>query len=458
MDSDSESVDSQAEFLSYIESGTVVEESAQNGSGDEEEGDELEEETDSSRSSSSEEGQIETEADDCDGASSHDEAEKKDAVVAAVALDLKEVNDDTEFTVGGANRYYAGEARKCSFCRKTGHLPKDCKEKETECLLCQKDHDPTKCPLSDVCFSCFRMGHVKDVSVFTSLETEADALICLQLCPNRSFNKKYCDVCRSTLHSIHNCPNLWRTYKLKPSTKRKHGDAAPELIYACYNCASSSHFGDQCPHKSSAYGIPCTAFTILNIPREYLPRAKEVDRRSSRGGSSSRRDDYYDAPPSGSRRDSGRWKHDGYFESTQTASFSTARIVMSVNKSEEEWRAVLSREQFRVLREKGTEAPGTGQYNKHSAEGVYTCAGCDAPLYKSTTKFDSGCGWPAFFDGIPGAIKRHEDISHGMVRTEIVCANCNGHLGHVFKGEEMTRKYDSNERHCVNSVSLKFKS
>ncbi|KAJ3240135.1 hypothetical protein HDU81_004555 [Chytriomyces hyalinus] len=442
MDSDGESVDSQAEFLNYIESGTVVEESAPNVSGDvgeEEEEEEREEESDSS--SSSEEGQIETEVDDCDGASLQDEAVRKEAVFAVVALDLKEVNDDTEFTVGGSNRYYAGEARKCSFCRKTGHLPKDCKEKETECLLCQKDHDPTKCPLSDVCFSCFRMGHVKD------------------LCPNRTFNKKYCDVCRSTLHSIHNCPNLWRTYKLKPSTKRKYGDATPELIYACYNCASSSHFGDQCPHKSSAYGVPCTAFTILNIPREYLPKAKEVDRRSSRGGSSSRRDDYYDAPSSGSRRDSDRWRHDRYNESwTQTASVSTARIVMSVNKSEEEWRAVLSREQFRVLREKGTEAPGTGQYNKHSAEGVYTCAGCDAPLYRSTTKFDSGCGWPAFFDGIPGAIKRHEDISHGMVRTEIVCANCNGHLGHVFKGEEMTRKYDTNERHCVNSVSLKFKS
>ncbi|KAI8828012.1 hypothetical protein BJ741DRAFT_442126 [Chytriomyces cf. hyalinus JEL632] len=188
MDSDSESVDSQAEFLNYIESGTVAEESALNASGDEE-GDEQDDESDSSRSISSEEGQIETEADDCDGSSSQDEAAKKDAVVAVVALDLKEVNDDTEFTVGGANRYYAGEARKCSFCRKTGHVPKDCKEKETECLLCQKDHDPTKCPLSDVCFSCFRMGHVKD--------------ICLQLCPNRSFNKKYCDVCRSTLHSIH---------------------------------------------------------------------------------------------------------------------------------------------------------------------------------------------------------------------------------------------------------------
>ncbi|KAK9161395.1 hypothetical protein Syun_007736 [Stephania yunnanensis] len=78
----------------------------------------------------------------------------------------------------------------------------------------------------------------------------------------------------------------------------------------------------------------------------------------------------------------------------------------SVQKSEEEWRAVLSPEQFRILREKGTEMPGTGEYNKFYEEGVYNCAGCGTPLYKSTTKFDSGCGWPAFFEGLPGAIAR----------------------------------------------------
>lgn len=88
-----------------------------------------------------------------------------------------------------------------------------------------------------------------------------------------------------------------------------------------------------------------------------------------------------------------------------------------------------SPEQFRVLREKGTERPGSGEYNKHASSGIYTCAGCDAPLYKSTTKFTSGCGWPAFFEGIPGAIIRHEDRSLGTTRTEIVCKNCGGHLG-----------------------------
>ncbi|KAJ1934808.1 Peptide methionine sulfoxide reductase B2, chloroplastic [Linderina macrospora] len=127
---------------------------------------------------------------------------------------------------------------------------------------------------------------------------------------------------------------------------------------------------------------------------------------------------------------------------------------MSVNKSESEWQAVLSPEQFRVLRQKGTEAPGTGEYNKKFDDGVYHCGACNAPLYKSTTKFDSGCGWPAFFDAIPGAVRRNEDRTLGMVRTEIVCANCDSHLGHVFKGEGF--KTPTDERHCVNSISLKF--
>jgi peptide-methionine (R)-S-oxide reductase len=130
----------------------------------------------------------------------------------------------------------------------------------------------------------------------------------------------------------------------------------------------------------------------------------------------------------------------------------TAKKNMS--KTEEQWRAVLSREQFRILRQKGTEAPGTGEYNKHFEQGTYYCAGCNAPLYKSTHKFSTNCGWPSFFDGIPGAIKTNEDNSHGMRRTEIVCANCDGHLGHVFKNEGYDTPTD--ERHCVNSISLKF--
>jgi peptide-methionine (R)-S-oxide reductase len=130
-------------------------------------------------------------------------------------------------------------------------------------------------------------------------------------------------------------------------------------------------------------------------------------------------------------------------------------LMSNIPKSDQEWRAVLSPEQFRILREKGTERPGTGEYNKHYKSGVYDCAGCGTPLYKSTTKFDSGCGWPAFFDAIPGAVSRHEDRSLGSVRTEITCTNCGGHLGHVFKGEGFGTPTD--ERHCVNSVSLQFK-
>jgi methionine-R-sulfoxide reductase len=87
-------------------------------------------------------------------------------------------------------------------------------------------------------------------------------------------------------------------------------------------------------------------------------------------------------------------------------------------------------------------------------EGVYTCAGCEAPLYKADHKFKSGCGWPAYFDSIPGAVTRHTDRTFGMERTEIVCSNCGGHLGHVFKGEGY--KTPTDERHCVNSVSLNF--
>ncbi|KAK5078697.1 hypothetical protein LTR51_000887 [Lithohypha guttulata] len=120
-----------------------------------------------------------------------------------------------------------------------------------------------------------------------------------------------------------------------------------------------------------------------------------------------------------------------------------------------DWQAVLNKEQFRVLREKGTEAPFSGEYDKHHpSQGVYTCAGCQAPLYKAEHKFKSGCGWPAYFDAIPGAVTRHTDSSFGMARTEIVCSNCGGHLGHVFKGEGYNTPTD--ERHCVNSVSLKF--
>ncbi|MGC3970497.1 MAG: methionine-R-sulfoxide reductase [Pirellulales bacterium] len=106
-----------------------------------------------------------------------------------------------------------------------------------------------------------------------------------------------------------------------------------------------------------------------------------------------------------------------------------------------------------VILHKGTERAGTGEFTDATADGTYVCRQCNAALYRSTDKFHSGCGWPSFDDEIPGAVERHDDTTFGMVRTEIVCANCKGHLGHVFEGEHMTAK---NTRHCVNSVSMRF--
>ncbi|DAZ96737.1 TPA: hypothetical protein N0F65_012314 [Lagenidium giganteum] len=123
-----------------------------------------------------------------------------------------------------------------------------------------------------------------------------------------------------------------------------------------------------------------------------------------------------------------------------------------IPRTDEEWKKVLTPTQFQVLRLKGTERAGTGEYNKHYEEGTYVCAGCKTPLYTSKTKFDSGCGWPAFYDAIPGAIKSLPDADGR--RIEIVCAKCDGHMGHVFKGEGF--KTPTDERHCVNSVSLVF--
>jgi len=115
----------------------------------------------------------------------------------------------------------------------------------------------------------------------------------------------------------------------------------------------------------------------------------------------------------------------------------------------------LTAEEQYILKDKGTEVSFTGEYNEHFDAGIFICRACENPLYESNTKFNSGCGWPSFDDEIEGAIVRYEDLTRGTIRTEICCANCDGHLGHVFTGEQITEK---DTRHCVNSLSIRFKA
>jgi methionine-R-sulfoxide reductase len=156
------------------------------------------------------------------------------------------------------------------------------------------------------------------------------------------------------------------------------------------------------------------------------------------------------------------------FVSCQTAATGTSNTTESTNKSnttkpmetsytktDAEWKKTLTPEQYEVLREKGTERPGTGKYNDFSEKGVYCCAGCGTELFTSDQKFNSHCGWPSFDNNIAGGdrVKQVKDFSHGMIRTEIVCAKCGGHLGHIFDDGPTA----TGQRYCVNSVSLVFK-
>ncbi len=123
---------------------------------------------------------------------------------------------------------------------------------------------------------------------------------------------------------------------------------------------------------------------------------------------------------------------------------------MPMPSDENEWRKRLTDQQYRVLREKGTEAPFTGTYVHPEKDGTYNCAACGNPLFASDAQFDSGTGWPSFDTALPGAIEQNDDVSHGMRRVEVTCARCHSHLGHLFEdGPTSTGK-----RYCLNSVCL----
>jgi peptide-methionine (R)-S-oxide reductase len=126
-----------------------------------------------------------------------------------------------------------------------------------------------------------------------------------------------------------------------------------------------------------------------------------------------------------------------------------------VAKSEQEWRQQLTPEEYAVLRQAGTERPWTGEYTETKTEGVYECRACGAELFRSDTKFDSHCGWPSFFSPLAGdKVILREDVSLGMKRVEVLCANCHSHMGHVFEGEGYDTPTD--QRYCINSISLRL--
>ena len=126
-----------------------------------------------------------------------------------------------------------------------------------------------------------------------------------------------------------------------------------------------------------------------------------------------------------------------------------------INKKDEEWREILSDEAFKITRKKGTEAPFSGEHNSNYKMGIYSCICCKQKLFDSSTKFDSGSGWPSFYAPyLENSVEENEDVSHGMIRIEVTCSGCGAHLGHVFEDGPLP----TGKRYCINSAALTFKS
>lgn len=151
---------------------------------------------------------------------------------------------------------------------------------------------------------------------------------------------------------------------------------------------------------------------------------------------------------------SNKMKINNLDEKLETNNNKNNSVNMKLPETEEQWKERLTPEEYNVLRKKGTERPYSGQYYDHHESGIYVCKGCGTELFKSDAKFDAHCGWPSFYEGIDKSkIKETTDRSHGMIRTEVTCSTCGGHLGHVFDDGPQDK---TGLRYCINSVSLGF--